>query len=388
MRYKNFASTFLISAAALGFACSDNAGNTNRTNTNANANVAANTPTPETKVAVPTPETPTQNPDFKIEMTSAPQGAETEMTFIVKDKNGSQIKNFKTVHEKKMHLIVVSEDLAEFEHLHPELQADGSFKVRHAFKHGGKFLLYPDVTPENGTQVVQRMEMNVSGEPKTPEKLIADMNLRKTVEGITVTMKPEKELQALTEMTINFVVTDESTGKPVTDLQNFLGELAHVVVISEDTRDFLHVHPMSSKKPDETSVMAHTTFPRAGIYKIWAQFQRNNKVITVPYVVNVAEGAPKTVTAVKPENGVIKINVDSKGFSPAAIELKKGEKVKLLFNRTDEKNCANEVVFESLNIKKELPVGQETAVEITPSETGEIAFACGMNMYKGKIVVQ
>lgn len=388
MRYKNFASSLLIAASVSSFACSSGSAGNNRADSNINTNVSANPPASETKVAVPTPETPTQNPDFKIEMSSAPQGAETEMTFIIKDKNGSPVKNFKTVHEKKMHLIVVSEDLAEFEHLHPALQADGSFKVRHAFRHGGKFLLYPDVTPENGTQVVQRMEMNVSGEPKTSEKLVADLNLRKTVEGITVTMKPEKEPQALTEMTINFIVTDEATGKPVTDLQNFLGELAHVVVISEDTRDFLHVHPMSSKKPGETSVMAHTTFPRAGIYKVWAQFQRNNRVITVPYVVNVAEGAPKTVSAARPENGAIRINVDSKGFSPAAVELKKGEAVKLLFNRADEKNCANEVVFAALNIKKELPAGQETAVEITPNESGEITFACGMNMYKGKIVVQ
>lgn len=388
MQFKKLYLLGVISVAAFSFACSGDSEHANHANSNANAATPVNTPTPETKVAVPTPAIPTKNPDYKIEMTSAPSGNETELTFAIKDKAGNQVKDFQIVHEKKMHLIVVSNDLAEFEHLHPDLQPDGSFKVKHTFKHGGKFLLYPDVTPAGGSQVVQRMELNVNGSPKIAQKLVTDLNLRKNADGITVTMKPEKELKSYEEITINFVVTDESTGNPVTDLQNYLGELAHVVIISEDTQDFLHVHPMSGKKPGETSVMAHTTFPRPGIYKIWIQFQRNNKIITVPYIVSVAEGTQKTVSAAKSTGGTVKITVNGDGFTPAAVEAKKGEPVKLLFTRTDDKNCGNEVVFSSLNIKKELPVGQEVAVDFTPSESGEINFSCGMNMMKGKIVVQ
>lgn len=379
---------FLIAISVFGFACSGKSENANNVNVNATASTPVNTPTPPVKVEAPTPEIPTQNPDYKIEMTANQAGNEAEMTFVVKDKNGNQVKDFQVIHEKKMHLIAVSEDLAEFEHLHPELESDGSFKVKHAFKHGGKFLLYPDVTPTGGSQIVQRMELEVKGDQKPPEKLIVDMNLRKTVDGITVTLLPEKPLTSYQEVTMNFVVTDGVDGKPVLDLQNYLGELAHVVIISEDTQDFLHVHPMSAKNANETSVMAHTTFPRPGIYKIWAQFQRNNKEIIVPFVVNVAEGEKPTVTAAKSENGAIRIAVNGDGFNPAAVEVKKGAPVKLLFTRTDDKNCAGEVVFPSLDIKKELPVGQETAVDITPSEAGEINFSCGMNMMKGKIVVQ
>ena len=379
---------FLIAISVFGFACSGKSDNANNINVNATASTPSNTPTPPVKVEAPTPEIPTQNPNFKIEMTTNQAGNEAEMTFVVKDKSGVPVKDFQVVHEKKMHLIAVSEDLSEFEHLHPELQADGSFKVKHAFKHGGKYLLYPDVTPVNGSQVVQRMELDVKGEPKAFEKPIVDMNLRKTVDGITVTLMPEKPLTSYQEVTMNFIVTDGVDGKPVLDLQNYLGELAHVVIIGENTQDFLHVHPMSNKNPNETSVMAHTTFPVPGIYKIWAQFQRNNKVITVPFVVNVAIGTKPTVTAAKVENGAIKITVNGDGFTPAAVDVKKGEPVKLLFTRTDDKNCGGEVVFPSLNIKKELPVGQEVAVDITPNEAGEINFACGMNMMKGKIVVQ
>lgn len=263
---------FLLFAVSIfSFACSQNA----NVNTNSSMNhdtmnhTTTNTNAPMNHDEM-NHEVEKKDVDFKTEMSpnTAQSGKETEFTFAVKDKNGSQVKDFKVVHEMKMHLIAVSEDLAEFEHLHPEPQADGSFKITHSFKHGGKFLFYTDATRENGSEVIQRFEINVDGAPKTPEKLVVDTNLQKIVDGISVTMKPDKEIKANAEAMLNFVVTDETTGKPVTDLQNYLGELAHVVIISQDTREYLHVHPTSNKTADETSVTAHTTFPKAGVYKI------------------------------------------------------------------------------------------------------------------------
>ncbi len=54
--------------------------------------------------------------------------------------------------------------------------------------------------------------------------------------------------------------------------------------------------------------------------------------------------------------------------------------------RVDEKNCASEVVFPSLNIRKTLPVGQTTIVEVTMKDSAELNFGCGMGMLKGTLV--
>lgn len=385
---------YLFAFALLGiftFACSSGSGvrNTNQANT---ANQNSTDSHAGHNMNSGNMELPAKEADFKIELTSTPaqieSGREAEMIFTVRDKSGNQIKDFKTVPEKKMHLIVVSDDLSEFEHLHPELQPDGRFIVKHNFKHGGKFLLYPDATPATGSQVVERIELNVGGNPKQRESLAADLSLRKSADGLAVEMKPEGTLSTGKTMNINFTVTDEQSGKPVKDLQNYLGELAHVVIISEDTQDFLHVHPMNAKKPDETTILAHTNFPRPGIYKVWTQFQRGGKIITVPFVINVVAGAGDTETAAKPSNGEIKINVSGEGFTPSVVEVKQDQPVKLIFYRADANNCGSEVIFSKLDLKKELPVGQEVAIEINPKETGEIAFNCGMNMMKGKIIVQ
>jgi plastocyanin domain-containing protein len=61
---------------------------------------------------------------------------------------------------------------------------------------------------------------------------------------------------------------------------------------------------------------------------------------------------------------------------------------RITFVRTTEKTCGTEVVFPSLNIKRALPLNHPVQIEFTPSTTGEIAFACGMNMLKGVVVVE
>jgi hypothetical protein len=73
-------------------------------------------------------------------------------------------------------------------------------------------------------------------------------------------------------------------------LQPYLGAVGHVVILSEDTEQYLHVHPVEelAKGPEARFV---TSFPKAGRYKVWAQFQRNDKVMTVSYVVEVGSKA-------------------------------------------------------------------------------------------------
>ncbi len=83
----------------------------------------------------------------------------------------------------------------------------------------------------------------------------------------------------------------------------------------------------------------------------------------------------------------IKIKV-STSYEPKSIKVKKGEPVKMEFTRIDDKNCGDELVFPKLNIKKTLPVGEPVLVEFTPTESGDLAFQCGMEMMKGKIVVE
>ncbi len=94
-------------------------------------------------------------------------------------------------------------------------------------------------------------------------------------------------------------------------------------------------------------------------------------------VTNVVEAPTRTV----------KIRVDKDGFSPSSIEVEAGHKLNLVFNRVDKNNCGNVVVFPKLKIRKNLPVGKDVIVSLTPTEAGNITFTCGMGMMKGSLVV-
>ena len=83
-----------------------------------------------------------------------------------------------------------------------------------------------------------------------------------------------------------------------------------------------------------------------------------------------------------------KIVVTEQGFQPAKVALRAGTPARLTFVRTTDKTCGTEVVVPSLNIKRALPLNESVVIEFTPSKSGEIAFACGMNMLKGVVVVQ
>jgi plastocyanin domain-containing protein len=85
---------------------------------------------------------------------------------------------------------------------------------------------------------------------------------------------------------------------------------------------------------------------------------------------------------------VVEIVVDGGVYTPARIEVAAGKPVTLRFLRKDPSPCAEKVLFDDLGIAADLPIGQPVEFVITPKETGEYAFTCQMQMYRGTLVVR
>jgi membrane fusion protein, heavy metal efflux system len=83
-----------------------------------------------------------------------------------------------------------------------------------------------------------------------------------------------------------------------------------------------------------------------------------------------------------------RVVVNEQGYEPAKVALRAGTLARITFVRTTDKTCGTEVVFPSLNIKRPLPLNEPVVIEFTPAKSGDIAFACGMNMLHGTIIVQ
>jgi hypothetical protein len=218
-------------------------------------------------------------------------GEPVTLAFTVKDGSGVVVRELASAHEKPMHLLAVSRDLATFQHLHPEPSADGTFRVETRFPSAGGHVLFADYTAEGAGPTVQRVELNVAGAPHAPAALTESPSATQEAGGLRLTLRTGGALRAGGSGTVlRFDVEDAATGKPVRDLEPYLGAMAHFVLITEDTQSLLHAHPLEASGAGVSSVSAHTTFPRAGLYKLWVQLQRRGEVITVPYVLRVHAG--------------------------------------------------------------------------------------------------
>lgn len=76
------------------------------------------------------------------------------------------------------------------------------------------------------------------------------------------------------------------------------------------------------------------------------------------------------------------------GYTPNTISIPQGKTTKINFVRKDPSSCLEEVVLGDFKIRKYLPLNQKVTIEVTPKAKGEFGFACGMNMFHGKIIVQ
>ncbi len=102
--------------------------------------------------------------------------------------------------------------------------------------------------------------------------------------------------------------------------------------------------------------------------------------------------APKQeapVTAGTVTDGVRRIDVvaNDKGYNPERIAGKPGEKLVLVFKRTIDAECLSQLKTPDGKVV-DLPMNQPVEVAVTVPQTGELTFACGMDMFHGTIVAQ
>jgi uncharacterized membrane protein len=217
---------------------------------------------------------------------------------------GKLLRELTVVHEHLLHLIIISADFGFFDHVHPTLQPDGSLELTYAFPRPGLYLLYADITPGGQRAQVFRLPVVVgTGADPPPARwqeppLTPAPSLSKPLDD-DPTMTAALFFQPRTPVAgieTHFLIRLSKDGRPVNDLEPYLGAMAHGVFISRDSQIYLHCHPEQLMPPTPTAragpdVPFATTFPRPGLYKLWVQFKRQGKMAVVSYVIDVK--APK-----------------------------------------------------------------------------------------------
>ncbi|MFD1954189.1 hypothetical protein ACFSL6_08380 [Paenibacillus thailandensis] len=208
------------------------------------------------------------------------------LRLTVTGKGGTPIESFDVVNEKLIHLVVVSRDLAEFQHVHPEYKGKGIYELDVAFPAGGSYKLYADFQPTGMNELTRTAEVAVAGTPGAAYDLTPSESFVATVDGMQVELTFDQAPAKLQALTMTYTFTDAKTGEPIRDLELYLGAVGHAVAIDEGLNDYLHLHPLNWASSGPQAVFG-VSFPRSGLYKLWGQFQRNGEVFLVPFTAEV-----------------------------------------------------------------------------------------------------
>ncbi len=197
-----------------------------------------------------------------------------ELAFRIEDEVGAPVIDYEVAHDKLLHLVAVRRDFSGFQHVHPELDATGTWRVPLDLTPGA-WRVFADAVPSGGEQVVLGADVAVPGPtdlaPRSPVSRSA------TVDGYTVTLDGDLVAGAHSALT----VTVEQAGRPVTDLEPYLGAFGHLVALREGDLAYLHVHPEDGG-PGPT-VAFDAEVPSAGTYHLYLDFQHGGVVRTATF---------------------------------------------------------------------------------------------------------
>jgi hypothetical protein len=245
---------------------------------------------------------------YAIEVTEKPTANQITLhepatiKYRIKNDKGDVVTDFAIAHEKIMHFIVVRKDLTQFQHLHPDFnQETGEFRVAVTFSAVGPYRFFADFTP--ATDNPMQLPVTVSSDLPVgdvadyqPQDVTPDTKKEVLVPpDYHVTYTLPSELQSQTLVTYSLAV--EKDNQPVT-LEKYLGALGHSVVLKEETLAYIHTHAgeqmdhgehagHAMPPAQENRIDFSTTFPAAGIYRIFTQFQHQGNVFTTAYTVAV-----------------------------------------------------------------------------------------------------
>jgi hypothetical protein len=225
---------------------------------------------------------------FSMAPEPAAPGQDVSMSFIPKIK-GKESENviLETQHDKKIHLILVNDDLSWFDHIHPEYNGNGSYSVTEKFPAPGKYIAFADYKPAGSPPIVDKHSIQVKGKPAN--QVAYDSEKLSGISGNYTFELQQTSGRLVSGTSAQMTGSIKKNGKTMDAnlLENYLGAKAHFVVVSLAEKDYLHIHPQIV----DGAFQLHTTFRKPGIHRGWAQFIADGKLHTIDFTLKVEEGS-------------------------------------------------------------------------------------------------
>lgn len=223
---------------------------------------------------------------YVLSPVSAPKvtGQPGTMSFKIHDETGTALTHYTTAHERDLHLIVTRIDGSNFRHVHPVLdQATGTWSIPWEWNQAGSYRVFADFTPAGSEALTLSRTVSVAGDlvPVTQQPSRVAQ-----VAGFTVSVQGQLVAGSASNLTLNIT----RDGKPVTEVQPYLGAFGHLVALREGDLAYVHAHAEGQKPvPGDTAgpeISFSVKAPTAGTYLLYLDFKVENKVHTAQFVLD------------------------------------------------------------------------------------------------------
>lgn len=181
-----------------------------------------------------------------------------------------------------MHLVLLRDDFRELTHLHPTMTR-GHFKTAITLAAGHRYYVYADSTPHGIGQQVYRFQLREGPIPRTQSTAVDVSNTTTSVGPYTVRVSTTRMIAGQRTMLHIYFNKD---GKPATDIEPYLDQPAHAILINTSNLDYLHVDPVREPKGTESEL--RLPLPPIGphaSYKLWLQFKGGRTLYTAPFTI-------------------------------------------------------------------------------------------------------
>jgi len=216
--------------------------------------------------------------------TALPADRNEEFRFRVVGADRRPVTAFQVVHDRPMHVIVARRDVSGYQHLHPEMAADGTWSVPLRLPEPGIWRAYTDFTVLDpiGAPIALTLGVDLVVEGGYAPTPLPAPATQVSVAGYTVSVEGAPGLGAVAPLLFRV----SRAGRPVTDLERYLGAYGHLVALRDGDLGYLHAHPEDRLAGDAAKFWLAA--PSPGRYRLFLDFQVAGAVHTAAFTFIVA----------------------------------------------------------------------------------------------------
>jgi len=232
-------------------------------------------------------------------------GRPVQMRVRIQWWDGRPLEGLIAHHDRLLHAIIIGSDLTHFAHIHPEdlgpvtgdMLKEAVFPLLFTFPEAGRYLIGLDFATADGLYS-KTLHVNIKGQPPMGGQKIDFANEKDFGEYHISLHIAEAGIEAGRETELKYIITRK--GRPVTDLEPFLGAPMHLAIVREDLASFIHTHGRipgtvhnSNHEEIKPSVKfgpeinASVVFPDKGNYKVFSQMKERGRVLLFDFAVKV-----------------------------------------------------------------------------------------------------